>query len=283
MSLSFHERVVEALRQGKRLAIATIIDSAGSTPRKEGARMAVLEGGELLDSIGGGALEALVVEDAKGLILTGGSMVREYLLKEGDEPGCTGMICGGRVRVHLQVELPPERLLIFGAGHVGAALAALTPALGFATTVLDDRPEFLEVGRFPGQVQLLRMGSGMSGDLPPVDASTYVAIVTRCHRTDLEALRRVLGTSAGYVGLIGSRRKVRVIVERLRREGFSESRLSGLRAPIGIPVGACTPEEIAVSIAAEMIQLRRGLVAPRSASLPVGLIQPAERHRKRDI
>ncbi|MCI0410197.1 MAG: XdhC/CoxI family protein [Acidobacteria bacterium] len=283
MSLSFHERVVEALRQGKRLAIATIIDSAGSTPRKEGARMAVLEGGELLDSIGGGALEALVVEDAKGLILTGGSMVREYLLKEGDEPGCTGMICGGRVRVHLQVELPPERLLIFGAGHVGAALAALTPALGFATTVLDDRPEFLEVGRFPGQVQLLRMGSGFSGDLPPVDASTYVAIVTRCHRTDLEALRRVLGTSAGYVGLIGSRRKVRVIVERLRREGFSESRLSGLRAPIGIPVGACTPEEIAVSIAAEMIQLRRGLVAPRSASLPVGLIQPAERHRKRDI
>jgi xanthine dehydrogenase accessory factor len=282
MSLSFHERVVEALRQGKRLTIATIVDAAGSTPRKEGARMAVLEGDELIDSIGGGALEALVIEDARSLILSGGSRVKEYLLKEGNEPECTGMICGGRVRVHLQVELPPERLLIFGAGHVGAALAALTPALGFATTVLDDRAEFLDVSRFPRQVQLQRLGPGFSGDLPPVDASTYVAIVTRCHRTDLEALRRVLGTPAGYIGLIGSRRKVRLIVERLRREGISESRLSGLRSPIGIPIGACTPEEIAVSIAGEMIQVRRGSVAGSSASLPVGLMQSAERHRKRD-
>ena len=281
MSLSFHERVVEALRQGKRLTIATIIDTAGSTPRKRGARMAVVEGGELLDSIGGGALEALVVEDARGLLLSGGSLVKEYLLKEGNEPECTGMICGGRVRVHLQVELPPERLLIFGAGHVGAALAALTPALGFATTVLDDREEFLEEARFPRQVQLQRMGPGFTGDLPPVDACTYVAIVTRCHKTDLEALRRALGTPAGYIGLIGSRRKVRLIVERLRREGFSESRLGGLRAPIGIPIGACTPGEIAVSIAGEMIQVRRGLTRS-SVSPSVGLIQPAEKHRKRE-
>ena len=280
MSLSFYEKVVEALKQGKRLAIATVIHSSGSTPRKEGARMAVLEGGDLLDSIGGGALEALVVEDAKGLILSGGSVVKEYHLKEGNEPECTGMICGGRVRVHLQVELPPDRLLIFGAGHVGAALAALAPALGFATIVLDDREEFLEPARFPESVELRRMGPGFSGELPPVDASTYVAIVTRCHRTDLEALRRVLESSAGYIGLIGSRRKVRLILECLRAEGFPESRLSGLRAPIGIPIGACTPEEIAVSIAGEMIQLRRGSVALRSTTLPVGMPRSAERHRR---
>ena len=124
------------------------------------------------------------------------------------------------------------------------------------------------------------MGPGFSGELPPVDASTYVAIVTRCHRTDLEALRRVLESSAGYIGLIGSRRKVRLILECLRAEGFPESRLSGLRAPIGIPIGACTPEEIAVSIAGEMIQLRRGSVALRSAALPVGLPRSAERHRR---
>jgi xanthine dehydrogenase accessory factor len=282
MSLAFHEKVVQVLKQGKRLAIATVIHTSGSTPRKGGARMAVLEDGGLLDSIGGGALEALVVEDAKRLILSGGSMLKEYLLKEGNEPECTGMICGGRVRVHLQVELPPERLLIFGAGHVGAALAALTPPLGFATTVLDDRESFLVPARFPESVELRRMGPGFSGDLPSVDASTYVAIVTRCHRTDLEALRRVLETSAGYIGLIGSRRKVRLILDRLRTEGFSESRLSGLRAPIGVPIGACTPEEIAVSIAGEMVQFRRGLVSPRSAALPIGLPRSAERHRRRE-
>ena len=283
MSIFFHERVVELLKQGKRLAIATVIDTSGSTPRKEGARMAVVEGGDLLDSIGGGALEALVVEDASRMLLSGGSMVKEYLLKEGKEPECTGMICGGRVRVHLQVEFPPERLLVFGAGHVGAALAALTATLGFATTVLDDREEFLRPSRFPGSVELRRMGSGFIGDLPAVDAFTYVAIVTRCHRSDLDALRRVLGTSAGYIGLIGSKRKVRIIVERLRREGYPETRLSELRAPIGIPIGACTPAEIAVSIAAEMIQLRRDAVSRPGASRPVGLPQPAERHRRREV
>ena len=282
MSLSFHEEVARTLREGRRLTIATIIATAGSTPRKEGARMAVVEGGGQLDSIGGGALEALVVEDAKELLLRGGSLIKEYYLKEGDEPGCTGMICGGRVQVHLQVELPPERLLIFGAGHVGASLAALAPPLGFAVTILDDRVEFLEAGRFPAGVTLKRLGPDFSGDLPPVDSSTYIAVVTRCHRTDLSALRRVLDSPAAYIGVIGSRRKIRVVLERLRREGVAETRLAGLHAPIGISIGACTPAEIAVSIAGEMIQLRRGLVAPRNASLPLGLPRPAERHGRRD-
>jgi xanthine dehydrogenase accessory factor len=279
VSLAFHEAVVRILQEGKRLVIATVIEAGGSTPRKEGARMAIVEDGRTVDSVGGGALEALVLEDARALLESGGSRTREYLLTEGTTPESTGMVCGGRVRVHLQVELPPDRLVIFGAGHVGAALAALAPGLGFATTVVDDRPELLEPGHFPKGVVLSAAGSEFRGALPPMDDSTYVAVVTRCHRTDLAALRRVLVAPVRYLGMIGSRRKVRVVRERLRSEGFSEERLDALRAPIGLSIGACTPAEIAVSIAGELIQIRRGFAGERGFPQPVPRL--AERHLPR--
>jgi xanthine dehydrogenase accessory factor len=159
-------------------------------------------------------------------------------------------------------------------------LAALAPGLGFATTVVDDRPEFLDAGRFPRGVALIRSESQFGGPLPPMDASTYVAVVTRCHRTDLAALRRVLVTPVRYLGMIGSRRKVRVVRERLRLEGFSEQRLDILRAPIGLSIGACTPAEIAVSIAGELIQIRRGFAAETGSS--PALPRLAERHLRRE-
>jgi xanthine dehydrogenase accessory factor len=262
------------------VAIATVIETAGSTPRKAGARMAVLEDGTILESVGGGALEALVLEDARALLSSGGTVIREYVLKEGSEPGATGMVCGGKARVHLQVEVPPERLIIFGGGHVGAALARLACGLGFDVTVLDDREEFLDRERFPAQVTVRKAGPDFSGDLPLVDAASYVAIVTRCHRTDLAALRRVAESPAAYVGLIGSRRKVRVVMDRLRSEGFREEILERVHAPIGLPIGACTPEEIAVSIAGEMIRVRRESDPARAGRGPVPVPRPAERHRK---
>jgi xanthine dehydrogenase accessory factor len=282
VSLDFYEKVAEMLRRGRRLAVATLIDSSGSTPRKAGAQMAVLEDGSLMDSIGGGAFEALVIEDARALLMTGGTALKEYSFREGEGPEHTGMVCGGRARVHLQVEVPPERLLIFGAGHVGTALARLASETGFAATLLDDRPEYLERDRFPFPVDLMRTGPDFAGELPPIDSATYVAIVTRCHRTDLAALRRVAGSPAAYIGLIGSRRKVRVVMARLRKEGVPADLLERVRAPIGLPIGACTPAEIAVSIAAEMIQTRRGY-APAGAALAVVSSQrPAERHRRRE-
>ncbi len=283
MSVEFYEEIARLLRHGRRLAVATVIETAGSTPRKEGARMAVLEDGSIVDTVGGGAFEALVIDDAKALLSTGGTAVKEYFFREGDAPASTGMVCGGRARVHLQVEVPPERFLIFGAGHVGRALAALAGGLGFAVSVLDDREEFLDPRHFPPGATLLHTGPDFSGDLPPIDAATYIAVVTRCHRTDVAALRRVASGPALYVGLIGSRRKVRVVMTRLAEEGMPPAALDRVRAPIGVPIGACTPGEIAVSIAAEVIRIRRSFASAPSglASLPAP--RSAERHHTRPV
>lgn len=279
MSAEFFERVAALLREGRRLAIATVLETEGSTPRKAGARMAVLEDGTVLDSVGGGAFEARVLSDARDLLARGGTEIREYSLREDDGPGATGMVCGGRARVHLQVEVPPERLLVFGAGHVGAAVARLAASLGFAVTVLDERPEFLDPAHFPSRVKLWRSGPEFSGDLPEVDSATYIAIVTRSHRTDLAALRRVAVGPAAYVGLIGSRRKVEVVMSRLREEGVPAAALERVHAPIGLPIGACTPEEIAVSIAGELIRMRRGFGRTGEKAGPAPSARPPERRR----
>jgi xanthine dehydrogenase accessory factor len=280
MSVEFLEKVARLLREGKRVAVATVVDTAGSTPRRAGARMAVLEDGTILDSVGGGALEAMVLEDARALLASGGTELREYILHEGTEPGSTGMVCGGKVRVHLQVEIPPERLLIFGGGHVGAALARVAGTLAFEVTVLDDRPGFLERTPALPSVAHRTTGPDFSGDLPTVEPGTYVAIVTRCHRTDLAALRRVVQSPAAYLGLIGSRRKIRLILDQLRSEGVPNAALERIHAPIGLSIGACTPEEIAVSIAGEMIQVRRGCEPVRAVRRPVPVPRPPERRRR---
>lgn len=278
MSLEFFERVAGWLRKGRPLVVATILETVGSTPRKEGARMAILDDGSIEGTVGGGAFEALVIEDAKELLSTGGSMLKEYRFQEGEEPESTGMVCGGRARVHLQVERPPERLLVFGAGHVGSALGRLAARLGFSVTLLDDRKEMLAGIEASTGIQLQITGPEFSGELPTIDASTYIAIVTRCHRTDLAALKRVVPSPAAYVGMIGSRRKVRVVLSRLGQAGVAADSLRNFHSPIGLSIGACTPEEIAVSIAAEMIQTRRGF-GTQTTDLVASPV-PVERHRR---
>ncbi len=153
--------------------------------------------------------------------------------------------------------LPEEKLLILGGGHVGLALAALAPGLGFQVTVGDDRPTFLESGRFPPEVETL---GGTYADIVaafPFDPATFVVIVTRGHLSDLECVRAVLGRPQRYVGLMGSLRKVRLVLEQVATEGFDPQRVEALRAPIGLEIGAETPEELAVAIAAELIAARR--------------------------
>jgi xanthine dehydrogenase accessory factor len=163
--------------------------------------------------------------------------------------------------VRVEVVLPPEPLFVFGAGHVGRALARLAAPLGFRVIVVDDRERELREAALPPEAERRLAGPEFATGLPEIPAGAYVAVVTRCHRTDFEAVRHALGRDAAYVGLIGSRRKVATVAARAAEAGVTAAALEALRAPIGLPIGAETPEEIAVSIAAEMIAVRRGAMA----------------------
>lgn len=260
MTLEFFEEVARRLRAGRRLALATVVARQGSAPRDAGARMIVEADGAAAFSVGGGAFEALVIADAREAIRAGRGFEKEYRFTEEGEQA-TGMVCGGTVRVRVEVVLPPETLLIFGAGHVGAALARVVAPLGFRVTVIDDRERLLEEAALPTGTERMLAGPDFASGLPEIPAGAYVAIVTRCHRTDLAAVRHAAGRAAAYVGLIGSRRKVATVVARAAEAGTPEEALQSLRAPIGLPIGAETPEEIAVSIAAEIVAVRRGAMA----------------------
>ncbi len=155
--------------------------------------------------------------------------------------------------------LPPEKLLVLGGGHVGRAVAAAAVPLGFAVTVADDRQEFLAPDRYPEGVETRCGGYAEVVESFPFDAATYVVVVTRGHLADLESLRAVLGKPWRYAGLIGSRRKVRLLTGQVLADGFDPSKVASVHAPIGLAIGAETPEELAISIAGELVAVRRGV------------------------
>lgn len=252
------EAFLEELRQGRRAALATIVRATGSTPRTVGARMLVRALGPPQGTIGGGAFEAMVVADAREALGRDDAspVVKRYAFTE-QGADALGMACGGTAEVLIEVASAGPRLVVFGAGHVGVALVRLAATVGFTCELVDDRPEAIEAakGSVPGRV--FTCDPGYAGGVPSLDPSCYVAVVTRCHRTDRLALARVLPSPARYVGLIGSRRKRTVIFEQLHAEdGVPLEALERVRCPIGLPLGGDTPEEIAVSIVAELLQVR---------------------------
>lgn len=252
------EAFLDELREGRRAVLATIVKSTGSTPRTVGARMLVRADRSIAGTIGGGAFEAMVIADAADLLGAAdpAPRVRRYAFTEEGEDAL-GMACGGNAEVLLEVSGRSPRLLIFGAGHVGVALARLASTVGFDCTIVDDREAFCESARLARSGRVVQCDEAYEIGVPSIDASALVAVVTRCHRTDRLALRRVLATEAAYVGLIGSRRKKTVILRELHDEdGIPDAALARVRCPIGLPLGGETPEEIAVSIVAELLQER---------------------------
>ncbi|HEX5854181.1 MAG TPA: XdhC/CoxI family protein [Thermoanaerobaculia bacterium] len=242
------------LEQHGRLAMATIVSAVGSTPRETTARMLVLPDGSTLGTIGGGRFESLVLEDARKLLDAHGlPFTREYDFI----PAAFGAVCGGKVTVLLEVVERAPHLLVVGAGHCGRALARAARFTGWDVTVADERPEQLDPAAFPEGVRLVRVRDDYS-DLPVPGPRDSVALVSRGHATDGRAFRRLRGIPLAYLGMIGSKAKRKALFDELRAEGFSEEELARAHNPIGLPISAESPEEIAISIVAELIASRRG-------------------------
>ena len=259
--LSFWEALRRYLDEGRPVAVATVVRASGSVPRRVGAKMIVAGRGEIRDTIGGGSFEALAVEDALAVIASGVPELKRYTFSEGGDDA-TGQVCGGTVDVFIEPVLPDETLLILGAGHVGQALARCAMGLGLQVTVADDRPQFVRPELFPPAARLVLTDALYEKDIPPPDARTWVAVLTRCHQTDRLALARALSGSPRWVGLIGSRRKKLRIFQDLQDAGVPAASLETVSCPVGLDIGAETPAEIAVAIVAEIVSERRRAVSP---------------------
>jgi xanthine dehydrogenase accessory factor len=264
--IEFHEKFVEHLRAGRSVALATIVASHGSTPRKVGTRMLVHPDGRSEFTLGGGPFEAMVIEDAREALRSGKSLFKHYAFRpEGED--ATGTLCGGEADVFIEVHRPAERLVIFGGGHVGLALCRLAKELGRRVLVIDERAEYASRERFPAADEIVWAEDGYAHHPVDLAADDSVVIVTHSHRSDEECLQRVLTapTTPAYVGMIASRRKAEVIREHLVAKGVGSEHLAQVRAPIGLDLGAETPAEIALAILAEILSLRaQGSARPLS-------------------
>ena len=219
--------------------------------------MLIREDGSTLGSVGGGCVEGEIWQKAREVIESGRSQLVNFELNASDAEN-EGLICGGTVEVFLEPIMSDPKLFILGAGHLGLALAEFGHRVGFRVTVVDDRDRFANRERFPAVDEVLvRPFEGSLRDLP-VDRNSYVVIVTRGHSHDCTATEEAIQTPARYVGLVGSRRKIKLIVETLIEKGYGAEQFANLYAPIGLPIGSETPEEIGISVIAELIAIGRG-------------------------
>lgn len=253
--MSIHDEIAELHRQGRTFVLATLIKSVGSVPRDPGARMVVFPDGSIAGTIGGGEFERRVIQDGLGMFGGGANnRIAHYLLDQTGQDA-TGMLCGGEADVFLEVMAPPGALYIFGGGHIGQALARVALGLDFRIVVIDDRPEILAQFRPPFETILT--DSTYSRNFPDIGPNGYVVIVTHGHGCDREVLARVANLDCAYIGMIGSKKKIAQTFATLEEAGIERSRLERVHAPIGIPIGAEGPHEIAIAIAAELVAVRR--------------------------
>jgi xanthine dehydrogenase accessory factor len=263
------EELVRARSQGRKAALALIVQCAGSSPQKEGAKMLVRADGTLVGTLGGGCLE----EEVRLVCLAAMEEGTARTISVGLTEHEGGMVCGGRVLVYIEPVLPAPRLVVLGAGHVGRALSQAAARAGFRVTVIDDRAEHAAPERLPDAERILVGDFAAMLEGAGVDDAAFVLVATRGHLHDFDAVAAALRTPARYVGLVGSRRKRRLLFEELGRRGFDAAACARVVTPAGLPIGSVTPEEIAVSIVAQMIEVRRAHerrdrgAAPRGGAL----------------
>src|ERR1051326_8609592 len=259
--------VNDALEKGEPAALVTIVSTRGSTPQRIGAKMLVYADGRTVGTIGGGCYENDAFGKAREAIANRAPQMVHYVLDD-DFAQETGLICGGQMDVYIEPIEPSPELYVIGAGHVGFHLARVAHEVGFRVHVVDDREKFANEDRFPTAVEIV------VDDIPAWIARThlpphaYAVVVTRGHTNDLEALRALAPRDLRYLGLIGSRAKVARIYDALAEDGLPAERLQRVHAPIGLDIGAVTPQEIAVSILAELTADKREKNHPAAMNGP---------------
>jgi xanthine dehydrogenase accessory factor len=273
--MDIFEEIVRMRKAGERGALATIVHTNGSIPSYESSRMLVRENGSIAGTIGGGCVEAEVWAAAKDVMRA--EQPRKMTFNLNHEAAFdAGLICGGTLEIFVEPILPQPTLYIFGGGHVSLGVARAASAAGFAVSVADDRQAFSNAERFPMAGELYTTYEEAFEKIKP-NASSYLLIVTRGHKDDMRVLAWAVRTEARYVGMIGSKRKVLSVYKALEREGYKAEEFERVCAPVGLDIGALSPEEIAVSIAAELIAVRRN-----ARNLPHKTVKLAQAAAARD-
>jgi xanthine dehydrogenase accessory factor len=258
IDMDLYEEIVRLRKEGRRGAVATIVNVRGSIPSFKTAKMLVRDDGSIVGTIGGGCVEAEVWQAAREVMESEKPRTLTFDLNQ-DPKYDAGLVCGGTLEIFVEPVLPPAELYVFGAGHVAATLCKVAKIAGFDITVVDDREAYANRERFPDAQQVIAEDfDKATAQLAPSESS-YIVIVTRGHRDDMRMLRWAVQTPARYVGMIGSKRKTITIFKELQQEGLPGHLFDRVHAPVGLDIGAVTPEEIAVSITAELIAKRRNV------------------------
>ena len=255
-----YSEIAGLVTRGVAFAICTIVETEGSVPRHIGSKMLVDADGRCTGTVGGGEVEEKAIKAAIHSIQTGQPVLIEYSLMAGDN--LSAGLCGGKVKIYIEPVIQGEKIIIFGAGHVGKALAPLAKLLNFHVLVCDDREGSCNSSVFPDADEYFEMDMAKLPDMVSIDQRTYLVLVTRGADVDIEGIPALIETNAGYIGVMGSRRRWDATEKGLIEKGVHSEALVRIKHPIGLDIKAETPEEIAVSIMAEIIQLKYSRTPP---------------------
>jgi xanthine dehydrogenase accessory factor len=254
--MDIYDEIVRLRKLGQKCALATIVQVRGSIPSFESAKLLVREDGSMMGTVGGGCVEAEVWNAAREVLDTEKPKNLSFSLGE-DAAYDNGLICGGQLNIFVEPVIPQPHAFIFGGGHVSKSLSKVASMAGFATVIVDNREAFANPERFPEAEATYAEEYEDAFAKLTITSSSYLIIVTRGHRDDMRVLRWAVTTPARYIAMIGSKRKTIAVVHELEREGFPRDAFEKIFAPMGLEIGAESPEEIAVSVVAEMIAVRR--------------------------
>ena len=254
--MDVYEELVQLRRSGQKAALATIVEAEGSIPSFRSAKLLVREDGSMVGTIGGGCTEAEVWNAAREVIETEKPRMLSFNLSQ-DAAYDSGLICGGQLDVYVEPVMPIPSAYIFGAGHISKSLSKVATLAGFRTIIVDNRDTYANRERFP---EAAEVHAGEYEEVFPklsINESSYLIIVTRGHKDDMCVLRWAVSTPARYLGMIGSKRKLIEVVKHLQKEGVPLDKLKRVHSPMGLDIGAVTPEEIAVAVVGELVYWRR--------------------------